>query len=229
MNSKTSKSIAVIVAHPDDETLWAGGTILSHPNHNWFIVCLCRANDTERATRFYETLKLLKARGVMGDLDDAPEQKPLKEKVLEKEILRLLPTTHFDLIMTHNCTGEYTRHLRHEEINKAVITLWHKAEISCKELWTFAYEDGDKAYFPQAVGNASLVETLSEKIWQKKYDIITETYGFEQDSWEAETTPISEAFWKFSTPQQALQHTNHINTDVKMSKQSIFKLLSNPK
>lgn len=217
------------MAHPDDETLWAGGTILSHPNHKWFIVCLCRANDTERATRFYDTLKQLKARGVMGDLDDGPEQKPLDEKVVESEILRLLPTTHFDLIMTHNYTGEYTRHLRHEEVNKAVIALWHKEKISCKELWTFAYEDGNKAYFPQAIENANITELLSEQIWAKKYKIITETYGFEKDSWEAETTPTTEAFWKFNSAYDAILSTDHCGGDIKMSKLSIFKLLSNSK
>lgn len=204
MNSKTPKSIAVIVAHPDDETLWAGGTILSHPYHKWFIVCLCRANDSERAPRFYNALKLLKAEGIMGNLDDGPDQHPLDEKELEDEILRLLPATHFDLILTHNSTGEYTRHRRHEEVNKAVITLWHNGNISANELWTFAYEDGNKAYFPQSVESSDIVEILPEKIWLKKYDIITETYGFEKNSWEAETTPKSEAFWQFKDSHNAI-------------------------
>ena len=204
MNSKTPKSIAVIVAHPDDETLWAGGTILNHPYHKWFIVCLCRANDSERAPRFYNALKLLKAEGIMGNLDDGPDQHPLDEKELEDEILRLLPATHFDLILTHNSTGEYTRHRRHEEVNKAVITLWHNGNISANELWTFAFEDGNKAYFPQSVESSDIVEILPEKIWLKKYDIITETYGFEKNSWEAETTPKSEAFWQFKDSHNAI-------------------------
>ena len=229
MNSRISKSIAVIVAHPDDETLWAGGTILCHPNHNWFIVCLCRASDTERANRFYEALKILKVNGIMGDMDDGPEQKPLVENLVEQQILRLLPTTHFDLIMTHNAKGEYTRHLRHEEINKAVVSLWHKGQIFCKELWAFAYEDGKKAYFPQAEQNANMVELLSEQVWSKKYKIITETYGFSKDSWEAETTPTTEAFWKFNSAYEAQQTSNHLNGDVKISKLSIFKLLSSSK
>jgi LmbE family N-acetylglucosaminyl deacetylase len=37
MNSEIPKSVAVIIAHPDDETLWAGGIILSHPSWLWFI------------------------------------------------------------------------------------------------------------------------------------------------------------------------------------------------
>jgi LmbE family N-acetylglucosaminyl deacetylase len=200
MKSKTRKSIAVIVAHPDDETLWAGGIILEHLLNDWFIVCLCRASDRDRSARFKNALVLLKAKGVMGDLDDGPNQHPLDEKELEDEILRLLPDTHFDLIMTHDSAGEYTKHLRHEEVNKAVVTLWHNEKITANELWTFAYEDGNKAYLPKAIESADIFESLSEKIWLSKYKLITRTYGFEEDSWEAETTPSSEAFWRFKDP-----------------------------
>ena len=229
MNSKIPKSIAVIVAHPDDETLWAGGTILSHPNHNWFVACICRASDKERAPRFFNTLKLLKAEGAIGDLNDGPEQNPLDKTELENEILRLLPKTEFDLICTHNSTGEYTKHLRHEEVNKAVVNLWHKGKISAKELWTFAYEDGNKAYFPQAEKGANIMEYLSEKTWDRKYKIITETYGFEKDSWEAETTPTTEAFWQFKDPHQAIRSAHEFANNITMSKLSIFKLLSSSK
>jgi len=38
MNIKNSKTVAIIVAHPDDETLWAGGTILNHPGKTWILV-----------------------------------------------------------------------------------------------------------------------------------------------------------------------------------------------
>ena len=69
----------------------------------------------------------------MGDLDDGPEQKPLDEKEVESTILELLPPKHFDLIITHNPTGEYTRHIRHEEVSKAVIKLWHSGKISTND------------------------------------------------------------------------------------------------
>jgi len=197
MNSKDSKSVLVVVAHPDDETLWAGGTILSHPTNKWFILCLCRASDKDRSVKFYNTLKIIKAEGIMGDLDDGPTQEPLNETELEKYILDLLPATHFDLIITHSAKGEYTRHLRHEEVNRAVEILWNAGEISAKELWTFAYEDGNKAYFPRAIENADIYEKLPEQTWLAKYSIITETYGFDKHSWEAETTPKGEAFWQF--------------------------------
>src|SRR6187431_2896834 len=37
------ESVAVLVAHPDDETLWAGGTLLSETNWAPFVWCACRA------------------------------------------------------------------------------------------------------------------------------------------------------------------------------------------
>ena len=214
MNSKIRKSIAVIVAHPDDETLWAGGTILDHPTNNWFIMCLCRASDAERSARFKDALKLLKANGVMGDLDDGPDQHPLDENELESEILRLLPATHFDLILTHDSAGEYTKHLRHEEVNKAVVNLWHNGKISADELWTFAYEDGNKAYFPKAIENANIFESLSEKTWLRKYNLITKTYGFKEDSWEGETTPLAEAFWQFKSSLHAMTRVKKPDNDI---------------
>jgi LmbE family N-acetylglucosaminyl deacetylase len=203
MEQQKSKKVAIIVAHPDDETLWAGGTILIHPSWQCFIVCLCRKNDKDRAPKFFKALRVLGAKGIMGDLDDGPEQTPLKENKVEQAILQLIPDMNFNLIVTHHPQGEYTRHLRHEEISKAVITMWIKGTITTDELWTFAYEDGHKAYYPRPLRNANSYCELSENIWNLKYSIITNTYGFEQSSWEAKTTPKGEAFWRFSDPNDA--------------------------
>jgi LmbE family N-acetylglucosaminyl deacetylase len=201
---KYKKAVVIIVAHPDDETLWCGGTILSNTDWNTFVVCLCRGNDKERAPKFFKTLKSYKAKGIMGDIDDGPQQKPIDDEEIDREILRLLPPWHFDLIITHNPAGEYTRHIRHEEVSRSVIKLWHSGELSASELWTFAYEDGNRKYYPRPVKNANICNTLSGKVWQKKYNIITRTYGFDKGSFEALTTPAEESFWQFKTPGEAL-------------------------
>jgi LmbE family N-acetylglucosaminyl deacetylase len=193
-----SKTVALIVAHPDDETLWAGGTILNHPSWKCFIVCLCRGNDKERSEKFYNALKIYRAEGIIGDLDDGPEQTPLKDNEVEEAILSLLPPGHFDLLISHNPLGEYTRHLRHEEAGRAVIRLWKNGKISAGNLWTFAYEDGNRQYYPRPVESASFYRILSTRIWSKKYKIITENYGFEINSFEAETTPRAESFWQLN-------------------------------
>ena len=68
---------AVIVAHPDDETLWAGGTMLMHAEAKWQVVTLCRGSDRERRQKFFQALARFNATGAMGDLEDGPDQSPL--------------------------------------------------------------------------------------------------------------------------------------------------------
>lgn len=207
---KSKKATAIIVAHPDDETLWAGGTILYHPQWDWTVVSLCRASDMDRAPKFFKALQVFGAQGIMGDMDDGPEQIPLPLSTVEKQVLTLLPVQHYDLIITHHPQGEYTRHLRHEEVSRAVIGLWQQGKIMADELWVFAYEDGLKAYYPEAVPEATIYHVLEKDIWQQKYEVVTNTYGFTKDSWEAATTPLAESFWCFSNPEEALQWLNSL-------------------
>jgi LmbE family N-acetylglucosaminyl deacetylase len=191
------KDCAVIVAHPDDETIWAGGTMLLHPEANWTVVTLCRKSDKERAEKFFRALEKYNATGLMGDMDDGPEQSPLAGREVREMILSLLPSERFDLIITHGLWGEYTRHLRHEETSKAVTSLCKTGNLAANQIWMFAYEDGGGKYLPRAVADADVRIRLTEEIWQKKYDIITQIYGFGPESFEARAAPRGEAFWIF--------------------------------
>jgi len=199
-----TSTVAVIVAHPDDETLWAGGTILSHPSWTWRIVTLCRASDADRAPKFRRVLHELGAAGDMADLDDGPEQSPLAPAEVQSAILDLLPSMRYDLIISHDPAGEYTRHRRHEEVSAAVIRLWQSGRLPADELWTFAYDDGGRQYLPRPIPSASLYRLLPEAIWQRKYRIITDLYGFAPGSFEAHTAPRAEAFWRFTDPSDAM-------------------------
>jgi LmbE family N-acetylglucosaminyl deacetylase len=188
---------AVIVAHPDDETLWAGGLMLMHPEVKWTVVTICRKSDADRAPKFFRALEEFSARGFLGDLDDSPEQRALDNGEVQRTIMGLLPSNRFEVVITHSSAGEYTRHIRHEDAAKAVMRLWKAEELIAREMWSFAYEDGGQKYLPRADRNADLQIELPKDIWQKKYDIITKIYGFSEDSFEARTTPKKEAFWCF--------------------------------
>lgn len=196
-----SVSAAVIVAHPDDEILWSGGKILSHPHWDWHVLALTRLSDPDRVQRFWRAIDHLNATGHITDLDDGPEQNPLPPEEPERAILGGLPGTDFDLVMTHAPNGEYTRHRRHEEVSLAVIDLWRSGGLSTKTMMLFAYEDGNGAYLPRACHNAHIRELLPACLWMQKSKIIADIYGFAPDSWEARTTPREEAFWQFDSPQ----------------------------
>ena len=190
-----NKKCAVIVAHPDDETLWAGGIMLLHPETEWTVISICRKSDLDRAPKFFRALELFNAKGAMGDIDDGPDQEILNSRQIQSEIMSLLSSNRFDLIITHSQYGEYTRHLRHEETAEAVMTLWKSERIISKQLWQFAYEDGGGKYLPRAIKDADIKIDLSEELWQKKYKIITKVYNFAPESFEARLTPSKEAFW----------------------------------
>jgi LmbE family N-acetylglucosaminyl deacetylase len=196
---RKNSNCAVIVAHPDDETLWAGGLMLMHPAVKWMVLTICRRSDADRAPKFFKALEEFGASGYMGDLNDDPEQNALSDDQVRRTIMELLPLGRFEVVITHGTAGEYTRHLRHEETAKAVRELWKAGELDAKQVWMFAYEDGGQKYLPRADSGADLKIELPEQIWQKKYDIITKIYGFSTDSFEARTTPRREAFRCFKT------------------------------
>ena len=197
------RTAAVITAHPDDETLWSGGTILMHPEIRWNVFTLCRKSDPDRAPRFAHALTRLGASGTIGDLNDGPEQSPLSSKETEDSILSLLPpTAEYDLVLTHSPFGEYTRHIRHEETGLAVSVLWSTGRLNAGRVWIFAYEDGNGSHTPKAIDPAHRKIVLPEEIFEEKYRIITEVYGFEPGSWEARTVPRVEAFFCFRTPRE---------------------------
>jgi LmbE family N-acetylglucosaminyl deacetylase len=191
--------VAVIVAHPDDETLWAGGTILANPGWSCFVAATCRRSDPDRAPKFRRALHRLGAAGDLADLDDGPEQAPLPCAVVQDAIASLLPREVFDVVLTHGPQGEYTRHERHEEVSRSVAALWRNDGINARELWLFAYDDEGGRHLPRPVQDAHRRERLADDVWSRKYAIITETYGFAPDSFEARTTPREEAFWCFNS------------------------------
>jgi len=190
---------AVIVAHPDDETLWAGATLLMHPDSCWTVVTLTRQSDPDRAPKFHQAMEHYRARGIMGDLDDGPQQKPLRTVEVEDALMDLLPSQRYDLILTHSLWGEYTRHRRHEEVARAVIALRDSQRVSTGDIWMFAYEDGGGRYLPRPAESHDVCIRPPEDIWQHKYEIITDVYGFTPDSFEAKTTPKEETFWVIGT------------------------------
>jgi LmbE family N-acetylglucosaminyl deacetylase len=202
--SEARPRAAVIVAHPDDETLWCGGYLLTHPEFHWRIVTLCRAADPDRAPEFRQVLGALGAEGEMADLDDGPDQTPLPPEQVEETAARLLAGFRYDLILTHGPHGEYTQHRRHSECCRAVVELWRSGRIHTNRLWMFAYEDGAKAYLPRVRQDADRRDVLPDGVWLEKQRLLTDLYGFGPDTWEAQTTPRHEGFQCFDTPQGAV-------------------------
>ncbi len=176
---------------------------MDHRRWTWHVVCLCRADDPDRAPKFRRVLEHLGATGSIGTLDDGPEQAPLAGDQTRDAVLSLLPSRRYDLVLTHGPLGEYTRHRRHEECCRAVVELWQASLLHMGHLCLFAYEDGGGAYAPRVRADADRRYRLSPGTMRRKRDIIIQLYGFGDQSWEARMAPEVEGFQCFRSPAEA--------------------------
>ena len=190
------KRALIIVAHPDDETIWMGGFILKHPGLQWTIFSLCRANDQDRAPKFFRVCKFYSAQAIIEDLEDegklsVKQAVPIIKKLIEKNIGQ----REFDYIFTHGANGEYG-HPRHIGVHRAVKELIKKKILRANKTFYFNYKKiSPKAFSPLiALRDSDLLVKLTKKEFIKKRNVVAKMYGYDPQGIDVGYCTNPEAF-----------------------------------
>ena len=184
----------VLVAQPDDATIWMGGTIARHRGVHWTILALCRKSDPDRMPKFMRVATYYGARGIICDLEDEGIMS-VKESIPEiiKIIRKALPQKTFDILFTHGANGEYG-HPRHKGVHLAVRQILAKKQIQAKQVFFFAYKLDKQKKIAVPQGHASYGVELSNKEWKAKRNVIKQLYGFRPHIFENRSCNKIETF-----------------------------------
>ncbi len=124
MNFRNVRNGVIVVAHPDDETLWCGGLVLRYPARFQVICCSIPQRDPIRAWKFYDACYRLGVR--------RSRVLPVTEPDASSgfgHLPSMLDLSDFDCIVTHNAIGEYG-HKQHISVHDYVRSRWADRMVS---------------------------------------------------------------------------------------------------
>jgi len=175
----------MIVAHPDDDTIWGGGHLIED---EYTVICVTcgvvqhRLNEFANAMNFsddnfiYLSHTDLEPGAIISNWDS-------EKDIINEELNKIINSRDWDLIVTHNPEGEYG----------------HKHHKMISEMVTNDVKDKDKLYYFGKFYKKGTVDdspTLKEETYLKKRQMLalyksqpactdngTLTYAFNHENW----------------------------------------------
>lgn len=185
----------IILAHPDDETIWLGGTIMMNPKIDWTVLCLSRSQDPDRRPKFTRVAHKLGFKFFHENLDDMERMSFLRHIASAKQLIKKnIGSTEFDFVITHGVNGEYG-HRDHKSIHEAVRDLAERGILKTKAV-LYLHMKRPKKRVPLLIPRAKsdMIINLPRKIYEAKKDVMSNIYGFDRNGIDASYCTALEAF-----------------------------------
>lgn len=163
MVMSTENTSLIVTAHPDDETIFFSGLILSRPKTRWKVICVTDGNADGQGSKRYEDWT--NACSTLGITDIEMLGYPdIFEKRLDiSEISKKLTSIKVDCVFTHGVLGEYG-HPHHQDVCMAT----HLAFSNQIDVYSVSHN-----CYPE------IQIELTQDMWLKKMDIYSRCYRSE--------------------------------------------------
>lgn len=164
---KRTKPNLLVVAHPDDETLFFSGLIQQIRNRPWHLICVTDGNGDGRGKARSLELQQAARRLKIQSFEQWNFQDRFKKRLLVKDLAaKLKPLkTQFHQVYTHGPLGEYG-HPHHQDVSFAV----HQTFLPEIPVWAIAYNARPELWIE-----------LTKKQFNLKTSLITDIYRLETE------------------------------------------------
>ena len=115
-SSVPNPSKVMIVAHPDDESLFGGEALTS--SGGWTVICVTNGTNQQRRREFIEAMSSIGVNYSMLCHFDHLDSGNFSGR-LEEQLKALLNEFQYDMVVTHNERGEYA-HPQHRAVHRIV-------------------------------------------------------------------------------------------------------------
>ena len=181
----------MIVAHPDDETIWGGAHLLKD---NYLVVCITCGTNRTRVEEFKKALAISNDSYVMlGYPDKKNNQRDdwsLSYNNIKKDLEKIIKLKNWDIIVTHNIDGEYG-HIHHKMTHSIVKSIYENNNIN-SSLYFFGkyYKKTDIGLYkdqlvPESLEYKNIKINKMIKVY-KSQSFITDYFGhmFDYELWQ---------------------------------------------
>lgn len=162
----------MIVAHPDDETLWGGAHLLED---DYLVVCITCGNNKSRVKEFKKTMGVTNDQYIMLGYPDKVfgirSNWKQEETLIYNDLRKIIELKDWKLIVTHNKEGEYG-HIHHIKSNKIVTNIYNDFNIKAP-LYFFG------KYYTKSEMNSLAVKPnkIDDTLCDIKVNKLIELYG----------------------------------------------------